>query len=153
MAGVVVAVGEDCILMYGSEVWSIVQGAYTQCALAICSLTMLKPLSLSLFVTAATRGSVWMSWWTSMSRTSSIHWAMTPRRRLTGQPLKVVKHVLATALHEMGSPSARSSSFSGPIAGREFEFTSSSCVLLSLKLVLCCGRRRLVCAGIPSSSC
>ena len=37
MAGVVVAVGEDCDLMYGSEVWGIVQGAYAQYALATCS--------------------------------------------------------------------------------------------------------------------
>merc|ERR1712136_504155 len=48
MAGVVVAVGEDCDLMYGSEVWGIVQGAYAQYALATCSLTTLKPFSLSL---------------------------------------------------------------------------------------------------------
>ena len=47
MAGVVVAVGENCDLMYGSEVWSIVQGAYAQYALATCSLTTLKPFSLS----------------------------------------------------------------------------------------------------------
>ena len=48
MAGVVVAVGEDYDLMYGSEVWGIVQGAYAQYALATCSLTTLKPSSLSL---------------------------------------------------------------------------------------------------------
>ena len=48
MAGVVVAVGENCDLMYGSEVWGIVQGAYAQYALATCSLTTLKPFSLSL---------------------------------------------------------------------------------------------------------
>ena len=36
MAGVVVAVGENCDLMYGSEVWGIVQGAYAQYALATC---------------------------------------------------------------------------------------------------------------------
>ena len=48
MAGVVVAVGENCDLMYGSGVWGIVQGAYAQYALAPCSLTTLKPLSLSL---------------------------------------------------------------------------------------------------------
>ena len=48
MAGVVVAVGENCDLMYGSEVWGIVQGAYAQYALAPCSLTTLKPFSLSL---------------------------------------------------------------------------------------------------------
>jgi len=48
MAGIVVAVGEDCDLVYGSEVWGIVQGAYAQYALATCSLTTLKPFSLSL---------------------------------------------------------------------------------------------------------
>ena len=48
MAGVVVAVGENCDLMYGSEVWGIVQGAYAQYALATCSLTTLKPFLLSL---------------------------------------------------------------------------------------------------------
>ena len=42
MAGVIVAVGEDCDLMYGSVVWSIVQGAYAQCALATYSLTNLS---------------------------------------------------------------------------------------------------------------
>ena len=34
--------------MYGSVVWSIVQGAYAQYALATCSLTTLKPFSLLL---------------------------------------------------------------------------------------------------------
>ena len=48
MAGVVVAVGEDYDPMYGSEVWGIVQGVYTQYALLTCSLTTLKPSSLSL---------------------------------------------------------------------------------------------------------
>ena len=48
MAGVVVAVGENCDLMYGSEVWGIVQSAYAQYALAPCSLMTLKPFSLSL---------------------------------------------------------------------------------------------------------
>ena len=48
MAGVVVAVVENCDLMYGSEVWGIVQGAYAQYDLATCSLTTLKPFSLSL---------------------------------------------------------------------------------------------------------
>ena len=46
IAGVVVAVGEDCDLMYGSVVWCIVQGAYAQYALATCSLTNLFSLSL-----------------------------------------------------------------------------------------------------------
>ena len=139
MAGVVVAVGEDCDLMYGSEVWGIVQGAYAQDALATCSLTTLKPFSLSLgeagtipivggtslqclqeagapwtskptvvvmagqggtgfigvqlakalgagtVITAATgdgivfvKGLGAVSSWTTMCRTSSIPWAMTP---------------------------------------------------------------------------
>ena len=47
MAGFVVAVGENCELRYGSEVWGIVQGAYAQYSLATCSLTTLKPFSLS----------------------------------------------------------------------------------------------------------
>ena len=41
MVSVVVAVGENCGLMY-------VQGAHAQCALATCSLTALKPFALSL---------------------------------------------------------------------------------------------------------
>ena len=49
-----------------------------------------------------------------------------------------------TVLREMRNPSVRSSSCSGQVVGREFELTSSSCVLLSLKIVLCCGLRRLV---------
>ena len=48
MACVVVAVGEDYDPMYGSEVWGIVQGVYAQHALLTCSLTTLKPSSLSL---------------------------------------------------------------------------------------------------------
>ena len=43
MLGVVVAVREDCNLLFGSEVWGIVQGAYAQYALAPCSLKALKP--------------------------------------------------------------------------------------------------------------
>ena len=37
IAGVVVVFGENCDLMYGSEVWNIVQGAYAQYALVPCS--------------------------------------------------------------------------------------------------------------------
>ena len=48
MPGVVVAVGKDCNLLYGSEVWGIVQGAYAQYALAPCSLMTLKPFSFPL---------------------------------------------------------------------------------------------------------
>ena len=48
MAGVVVAVGENCDLVYGAEVLGIVQGAYAQYPLAPCCLTTLKPFSLSL---------------------------------------------------------------------------------------------------------
>ena len=48
MACVVVAVGENCDLMYGSEVWGIVQGPYAQYALSTCNLTTLKPFSLLL---------------------------------------------------------------------------------------------------------
>ena len=48
MPGVVVPVGEDYNLLYGSEVWGIVQGAYAQYALAPCSLMTLKPFSFPL---------------------------------------------------------------------------------------------------------
>ena len=47
MAGVV-EVGENYDLMYGSEVWGIVQSAYVRYALAPKSLTTFKPFSLSL---------------------------------------------------------------------------------------------------------
>ena len=39
---------ENCDQMYGSEMWGIVQGAYAPYALVTCSLTSLKPFSLSL---------------------------------------------------------------------------------------------------------
>ena len=44
----VVAVSENCGQLSGSEMWGIVQSAYAQCALMTCSLTTLKPFSLSL---------------------------------------------------------------------------------------------------------
>ena len=45
MTCVVVAVGENCDIMYGSEVRGIMQSVYAQYALATGSLTTLKPFS------------------------------------------------------------------------------------------------------------
>ena len=43
-----VAVNENCDLLYDSKVWGIVQSAYVQYVLSTYNLTMLKPFSLSL---------------------------------------------------------------------------------------------------------
>ena len=43
-----VAVNDNCDLLYDSEVWGVVQSAYVQYALSTYNLTTLKPFSLSL---------------------------------------------------------------------------------------------------------